>query len=163
MKQIRKTKDFATPILAAIYQKLMPQLQNASRVANYHLDGYVVIHANNNAVAAKLRQLAPSIEEGFLRSGIDCAGIKIKIELPLFIGEPENGTVKPLSAKSYAHLVQLQARLADSPLKDGIAKLLAQVAKEDADETNEMTTTIEMPELSTNALTPISQKRRVHQ
>lgn len=65
--------------LQKVLEKIAPSLLARScRVANFKL-GVLVIHAENGAVAAKLRQMAPSMSAAFQSEGEQVAEIRIKV------------------------------------------------------------------------------------
>ena len=117
MRAQRAYDDFAPASLA-----------RASGVANIKL-GSVVIHADNGAVAAKLRQMAQSLAREFLKRGFECNGVVIKVqERPRATSGPAP-TLKPLPPRAGAELQELAASLPDgSPLKRGLQDFLARVA-----------------------------------
>ena len=68
--------------LAHLYQDIAPaNLRQASRLANYK-SGIIVIHADTGVLAAKLRQLAPTLAQGFLKRGFECTGVQVKVQAP---------------------------------------------------------------------------------
>ena len=86
--------------LANLYQKIAPaHLSQASTLANYK-SGIIVIHATNGAVAAKLRQLAPSLSDGFSKRGIECNGVQVKVQAPEITPPSLPSSPKPLSIKT---------------------------------------------------------------
>ena len=103
-------------------------LARSSSVANIKL-GNVVIHADNGAVAAKLRQMAQSLAGEFLKRGFECNGVTIKVQARPPAVAPPSSTLKPLSASTGNELKQLAAQLPDdSPLKRGLEGFLARAA-----------------------------------
>jgi len=100
-------------------------LKRACRIANYRL-GVVFIHADNGAVAAKLRQLAPSLCEELRSSGGEITEIRIKVQPrevtdPVQIGE----TVPQLGSRTKQGLTNLSLSLpSDSPLRASLERLL---------------------------------------
>ncbi|MBI5922793.1 MAG: DUF721 domain-containing protein [Betaproteobacteria bacterium] len=66
--------------LQRLFQTAVPTaLAQTCRVANYRL-GVVFIHAENGAVAAKLRQISPSICEVFGSGGEQVTEIQVKVQ-----------------------------------------------------------------------------------
>ncbi|MBE0612639.1 MAG: DUF721 domain-containing protein [Burkholderiales bacterium] len=109
--------------LRRIYSKLVPQqLLRSSSIVNYR-QGTVVIFADNNAIAAKLRLLSPRLVNDFSKSGAEVTGIRLEVQ-------PRPSPVKELAAK-HARLGQagaesldtLAKRLPDSRLKQALASL----------------------------------------
>ncbi len=111
--------------LANLYQKIAPaHLSQASTLANYK-SGIIVIHATTGAVAAKLRQLAPSLSDGFSKRGIECNGVQVKVQAPEINTQSMTSTQKPLSIKTEQGLCELRDQLPQSPLRSALEKLLA--------------------------------------
>ncbi|HRE16712.1 MAG TPA: hypothetical protein PLW86_06520, partial [Rhodocyclaceae bacterium] len=106
-------------------------LGHVSRVANFK-QGKVVIHADHGAAAAKLRQFAQSLRDGFLKDGLECKGIEIKVQ-PLEIPDQSMAsTQKPLSAKAGEALTATASHLPkDSPLRTALEHLLDRAARRD--------------------------------
>ena len=117
--------------LAGLYQQIAPpHLQQASTLANYK-NGTVVIHAHSNAVAAKLRQLAPTLADGFSQRGVECNGVLVKVQPPEKQEESRHATQKPLSAGACSSLEHLRDALPNDALRQAIEGLLARSAKEE--------------------------------
>ena len=111
--------------LANLYQKIAPaHLSQASTLANYK-SGIIVIHATTGAVAAKLRQLAPSLSDGFSKRGIECNGVQVKVQAPEINAQSMTSTQKPLGIKAEQSLCELRDHLPQSPLRNALEKLLA--------------------------------------
>ena len=111
--------------LANLYQKIAPaHLSQASTLANYK-SGIIVIHATTGAVAAKLRQLAPSLSDGFSKRGIECNGVQVKVQAPEINTQSMTSTQKPLSIKAEQSLCELRDHLPQSPLRSALENLLA--------------------------------------
>ena len=61
------------------WRGLPPMLARVCRVANFK-SGALIIHAENGAVATKLRQMVPSLGEGFRLKGEQVTEILIKVQ-----------------------------------------------------------------------------------
>ncbi|MDR2450325.1 MAG: DUF721 domain-containing protein [Candidatus Accumulibacter sp.] len=113
--------------LERLYRDIAPaHLSGMSRLANYQ-SGTVLIHAGNGAAAAKLRQLTPTLIDGFARRGVDCHGVKIRVRGSAV--EPGNAlprrkTLKPLSAQAFRALGGLRDALPDSELRQALDRLI---------------------------------------
>ena len=112
------------------YQEIAPTyLQQASMLANYKnvaSDKIVVIHAHSGTIAAKLRQIAPRLAEGFCQRGFECNEVRIKVQVPKTSSERPPPRQKPLSANTYRVLAQLRERLPEnSALQYSLSHLLA--------------------------------------
>jgi hypothetical protein len=109
--------------LRRIYVGLVPhQLLRSSSIVNYK-QGNIVIFAENNAVAAKLKLLSPQLVNGFSRCGIEATGIRLEVQ-PL-----EHPRMAPtskqakLSAGGVGYLQALAQRLPDSTLKQAVSDM----------------------------------------
>lgn len=115
--------------LRCAYDEFAPTyLGQASSVANIK-QGMVVIHADNGAVAAKLRQMAQSLTREFLKLGFECSGVDIKVQararLPAAVSAPPS---RPISRRTGRELSALAASLpTSSPLRAGLEHLLDRV------------------------------------
>ena len=66
--------------LRRIYCKVVPQqLLRSSAIVNYKQQK-LVIFAENNAVAAKLRLLSPRLVNDFSKSGVEVTGIRLEVQ-----------------------------------------------------------------------------------
>jgi hypothetical protein len=97
-------------------------------VANFR-NGTVVIHAANNAVAAKMRLVLPRLLAVFQEMRADVKAVRIELQIP---ETPTIGSGQPcanvLSARAGDHLDQLAERLPESPLRS-VVYALAQRSK----------------------------------
>ncbi|MES2770617.1 MAG: DciA family protein [Pseudomonadota bacterium] len=111
--------------LSNLYQKMLPpHLYQASRVANYNA-GVLVVHTGNTALAAKLRQMAPTLIAEFFKQGVPCSELKIKVQTPEHDTSSKGSTQKPLSSKTQKNLSNLSGSLPESPLRGALEHLLA--------------------------------------
>ena len=117
--------------LAQMYQELAPtHLSQASSLANYK-SGMIVIHAVSGAVAAKLRQMAPTLADGFSKRGVECNGVQIKVQAQDFSTQSKTSTQKPLTSRTRHELEGLRDALPASSLRDAVDNLLALSARTD--------------------------------
>jgi len=117
--------------LTRIYQEIAPgYLSEASRLVNYK-SGTVVVHAANGATAAKLRQLAPTLAEGFSRRGVECGGVEVRVRLIEFPARPRGATRKPLSGLAFQALDDLREALPDTELRQAVDTLIRRSAKQE--------------------------------
>lgn len=122
----------ASEVLKAgrIYQQIVPPvLARISRVANVRA-GVVVIYTEHGAAANKLKQQTSYLIGEFLKKGLDCTGIEIRVQ-PTGIHEPElAGHQKPLSGQVLATLEEAAGKMrAGSPLKEKLEYLIRHVAR----------------------------------
>ena len=111
--------------LQRIFERAVPAaLAKHGRVANMKL-GKVVIHAGNNAVAAKLRQLTPRLTDAFRQAEVDVNQIQVKVQ-PNADAAP---VIKPdthasIGIRTKQGLTSLAQKLPDeSPLKAALQRL----------------------------------------
>jgi hypothetical protein len=117
--------------LTHLYQEIAPtHLGQASSLANYK-SGIIVIHAVSGVVAAKLRQLAPTLAEGFSQRGIECNGVQVKVQARKINTQSRASTQKPLSSRTSRTLEGLRDSLPDSPLRAALETLLTHSAKQE--------------------------------
>lgn len=115
--------------LAHLYQEIAPaHLGQASCLANYK-SGIIVIHAASGAVAAKLRQLAPTLAEGFSKRGVECNGVQIKAQARENIEQSTTSTQKPLSSRACLEIEGLRDSMPASPLRLALDTLLARSSR----------------------------------
>jgi len=117
--------------LTRLYQEIAPpHLGRSSHLANYK-SGSVVVHAANGAVAAKLRQLAPTLAAGFCQRGVECSDVQVKVQAEETGKQSTTSTQKPLSSKASHELEGLRDTLPESPLRRALGTFLARVAKQE--------------------------------
>src|ERR1035437_4326306 len=110
--------------LAQLYQEIAPMhLSQTSSLANYK-SGIIVIHAVSGAVAAKLRQLAPTLTDGFSKRGIECNGVQVKVQARKFDTQSRTSTKRPLSSRTSQELTDLRDSLPASSLREALDSLL---------------------------------------
>ena len=114
--------------LQRIYEQAMPPaLMRHGRVANVK-PGKIVIHAQNGAVAAKIRQLAPRIAEVFRQAGVDLNEIQVKVQpTPPDEVIAQKATRSGIGDKAKQGLTSLSGRLpSGSPLKEALDRFVKQ-------------------------------------
>ena len=115
--------------LTQLYHEIAPaHLGQASDLANYK-SGIVVIHAASGAVAAKLRQLAPTLADGFSKRGVECNGVQIKVQARKTSTQSTTSTKKPLTLRTSHTLEGLRDSLPSSPLRAALETLLSRSAR----------------------------------
>ena len=109
--------------LRRIYSELVPQqLLRSSSIVNYKRQT-VVIFAENNAIAAKLKLLSPRLINDFFKRGVEVTGIRLEVQ-PRGIPEKEPAQKRAkLGAAGAESLEALAKRLPDSKLKQTIAAM----------------------------------------
>lgn len=113
--------------LQHIYGNMAPSyLSQASTVANYK-QGVVVIHADNGAVAAKLRQMATTLANDFCKLGVECNDVQIRVQVSQIPRQARISPQRALSARAGGTLDELSKKLPDSPLRNALETLLTHV------------------------------------
>ncbi len=116
--------------IARLYQQIAPPaVSEGSRVVNYK-SAMVVIHANNGAVASKLRQMPASLAEKFRAHGVACSGVQVKVHNAReMMATPYRACVKPLAMGTCAQLTALSDSLPPSALRRALEALVERAAK----------------------------------
>jgi hypothetical protein len=105
-------------------------LAPALRVANYK-SGRVVIHADNGAVAARIRQMEQRLCNELSKEGVEFNGLDVKVQ-PTQI--PCQSTVshrKPLSARACGTLSATAEALPPGRLRDALNRLLERALRQE--------------------------------
>lgn len=115
----RRLEDLQHLLFAAV----PPALAAASRVSNYK-SGLLVISADNAAVAAKLRQLAPRLLSHLGKTEIQVTGIRVDVQVKAHkIKDEDEVTGRVLPPDAIQKFSGLAERLPPSPLKSAVMKL----------------------------------------
>lgn len=110
--------------LQRAYSQIVPDhLGQSSQVVNCK-QGIVVIHADNGAVAAKLRQMATRLAGEFVKRGVECSGVQIKVQANAPAPSTPPKTARPLSAATQKTLLDAAANLPDPQLRAALERLL---------------------------------------
>ncbi len=112
--------------LQRVFEKIAPSyLAASSRVANCK-QGKVVIHADSGAVAAKLRQMLPSLVDEFSLEGAEVTEIQVKVQ-PNHVALQHKKRIQPVAvgASAKSDLNRLAGELPEgSPLKEALERLV---------------------------------------
>jgi len=120
-RQAQRLRDLQQFLLEATPSALA----RASRVANLKA-GTLVVLADNAAVAAKLRQLAPRLLLHFKEREKEVTGIRVEVQVkPHKIKAEDDFTKRPLPPDAIKDFVALSDALPASPLKSALARLIA--------------------------------------
>lgn len=103
-------------------------LRHSAHVANYKL-GTIIIHADNGAVAAKIRQLSQRLSNELSKGGAECSGIEVKVQPRQIPSQSTSSTQKPLSDKAIGMLRSTTENLPKGPLREALDKLLERAAR----------------------------------
>lgn len=105
-------------------------LRHSAHVANFK-SGKIVIHANNGAVASKIRQMSQRLCRELSQGGAECTAMEVKVQ-PLQIPCQSMGsTQKPLSGKAFGILRSTAKNLPAGPLRTALDALLKNAAREE--------------------------------
>lgn len=106
------------------YERLAPPpLARASRVIAARQQ-VLFISADNGAVAAKLRQIAPQLAELFRNAECEVTRIQVKVQVAAPPARPASTPIR-LSVAGRERLSELAGELPDSPLKSVLHRLAA--------------------------------------
>jgi len=113
--------------LQRLFESAVPKpLARSARVANLKL-GKLIVHADNGAVAAKLRQIIPTLVDVFLNNEVaEVTGIEVKVQ-PREDNRfsPPSASHDPLGDHAKRGLTSLADRLpSDSPLREALKRLV---------------------------------------
>ncbi|MFH1045238.1 MAG: DciA family protein [Pseudomonadota bacterium] len=135
-KNLRAYLDSATGIAALlpqaerlielrrIYKEIMPQqLLRSSSIVNYKHEN-VVIFAENNAIAAKLKLLSPRLVNDFSKRGLQVTGIRIEVQPRQDQRKQLIPKQAKLSRAGAESLRTLAKRLPNSRLKQALAAMI---------------------------------------
>jgi hypothetical protein len=110
-------------VLQQHYAKIAPpSLLNFSQVLHIE-QNILTLAANNGAVAAKLRQMAPELIRQLQLQGCEVTGIQVKVQVTVPVS-PRVALPATLSAEGRQQLSELTDALSESPLKNALMRLL---------------------------------------
>lgn len=118
--------------LQRLWEKIAPPpLAQMCRISGLQ-DRILVLYANNGAIAAKVRQLAPTLLEKFQKRGVEVTSILVRVQASY--RPPQERPLKRLHIGSVgtACLQQLAGQLGESPLKRALEAMLERHAVEDS-------------------------------
>lgn len=117
--------------LQLLWEKLAPSpLAGMCRVSGLQ-DRVLVLYANNGAIAAKVRQLAPTLLEKFQKRGLEVTSILVRVQAGYFPPRERPPKALRLGPAGFDRLRQLAGRLEDSPLRQALEAMLERHAVED--------------------------------
>ena len=108
-----------------LFESTPVALARASRVANLKA-GTLMVLADNAAVAAKLRQLAPRLLLHLNKRGFEVTVLRVEVQVKAHkIKAEDDFTKRPLPPDAIQEFERLSAALPPSPLKAALARLAA--------------------------------------
>ena len=112
--------------LQQIFLNIAPQPLTQACYVKELRAGTLFLLAENAAVAAKLKQLAPRLLAAYVKQGSEVTAIKVEVQVAgAAAPAPPKRAPKRLSIDAIEDLEQLAAGLEDTPLKHALARLAA--------------------------------------
>ncbi len=105
-------------------------LRKGAHVANYK-SGKVVIHADNGAVAAKLRQMNRRLCSELSIEGLECNDIEVKVQPRQLPFRSMASTQKSISGKSMQTLRSTLENLPKGALREALANLIERATSQE--------------------------------
>jgi hypothetical protein len=102
--------------------------RHTAHVANYK-SGKIIIHTDNGAVAAKIRQMSQRLCSELSKGGAECNGIEVKVQPRQIPYQSKSSTQKPLSVSACGVLRSTSENLPKGPLRDALDRLLESAAR----------------------------------
>jgi hypothetical protein len=99
------------------------ELAASSRVKSYRA-GTLCISADNGAVAAKLKQLAPTLLTSIRKNDAEITGIRIEVQVGKIPSLPPSRSKKALSPQAVSEFDALARKVGDDGLKLALANLV---------------------------------------
>lgn len=117
--------------LQRTWESVAPQrLAHFCQVASLR-DRTLVLYANNGAVAAKVRQLVPSLLEKFQKKGLEITAILVRVQAGSMTAVSDPPKTMRLEGCALDALRQLTERLGASPLREALEKMLERHTEQD--------------------------------
>ena len=108
-----------------LFEAVPPALSKATRVKNYR-GGTLALLADNSAVAAKLRQLAPRLLLHLQVRAAEVTGIRVEVQVKApQINPGSDATKRVLPTDAVKNFGKLSDALPPSPLKSALSRLVA--------------------------------------
>jgi len=103
-------------------------LRHAAHVANYK-SGKLIIHADNGAVAAKIRQMHRRLCDELSKKAPECNDIEVKVQPRQNLSRSITSTTKPISSNAAEVLGKTLETLPEGPLRRALDTLLQRAAR----------------------------------
>lgn len=124
LSRLREHAERLTRLQAILARELPPHLAEVCGVANLKGDE-LVIHARGGAVAARLKQMAPSLVEAFAAQGVLLASIKVRVEVRNPAPPPPAAPQRAVSPATQDGLAELASTLPEaSPLAQALRRFV---------------------------------------
>jgi len=125
---LARLRDHAARLrrLQAVLEQHVPKsLAAACSVANLKADTLVLL-ADGGAVAARLKQIAPTLAEQFAAAGVPVRTVQVKVRIVEERDAPRAAPDRRLSDAGRRSLADFSETLpADSPLRESLERLIA--------------------------------------
>ncbi|MEN9481921.1 MAG: hypothetical protein RLZZ298_3316 [Pseudomonadota bacterium] len=102
--------------------------RHLAHVANFK-SGKIIIHTDNGAVAAKIRQMSQRLCSELSKGGAECNGIEVKVQPCQKSYQSTTSSQMTLSPTACGVLRSTAELLPKGPLQEALANLLASAAK----------------------------------
>jgi hypothetical protein len=112
--------------LQQIFLKVAPQSLTQACCVKQLRAGTLFLLADNAAIAAKLKQLAPRLLTAYEKQGVEVTSIRVEVQVSEAPpGRAPKRVPKQLSIETIENLERLAAQLDDSPLKRALTNMAA--------------------------------------
>ena len=124
LKALARLAQHLRDLQHLLFEATPPALAAASRVTALK-SGTLVVSADNAAIAAKLRQLAPRLLLHLQEQGSEVTGIRVDVQVnPHKIKAEHDVTKRRLPADAIQEFASLSEDLPPSPLKGALTRLV---------------------------------------
>jgi len=124
LRALSRRAQHLAELQRAVLEAIPRPLASATRVRSLR-SGTLLVAADNSAVAAKLRQLAPRLLEHLRKRDSQVTGIRIEVQVATQQNDPGTSSRKrALSTQSIADFERLSNTLKESPLKHAVTRLV---------------------------------------
>lgn len=131
LKALAREAQHLRDLQQLLFEATPPALAAASRITNLR-SGTLVISADNAAIAAKLRQLAPRLLSHIQKQAVEVTGIRVDVQVSTHeIKAEDEFTKRPLPPDAIQKFGRLSDSLPTSPLKSALARLVARRRKKE--------------------------------
>ncbi len=112
--------------LQQVFRKIAPPPLTQACCVKQLRAGTLFLLAENAAVAAKLKQLAPRLLTSYQKQGVEVTSIRVQVQVKEALPQPAaRRAPKRLSLESIQNLERLAEQLDESPLKQALTRLAA--------------------------------------